>query len=106
MMKQSLSLLKIFTTGKSFKSSDVIPFCNLQQVGVQRCLFAFGCHLTLRCLAPVLGSLSSTDLFPAFVRREIIWPFAVKALPVTLCWLLMVWEFWREAFGKLASAQS
>jgi hypothetical protein len=63
-------------------------------------------HKVLLVLVLVFSSLSSTDLFPAFVRREIIWPYAVKALPVTLCWLLMVWEFWKQAFGKVTSVQS
>ncbi|MEY3983073.1 MAG: hypothetical protein RL160_630 [Bacteroidota bacterium] len=63
-------------------------------------------HRILLALVLVFSSLSSTDLFPAFIRREIIWPYAVKALPVTLCWLLMVWEFWKEAFRKVTSVQS
>lgn len=55
-------------------------------------------HRILLLLVLVFSSLSSTDLFPAFVRHEIIWPYAVKALPVSLCWLFIVYEFWREAF--------
>ena len=58
-------------------------------------------HKVLLMLVLVFSSLSSTDLFPAFVRREIIWPYAVKALPVALCWLLMVWEFWKEGLEKV-----
>lgn len=63
-------------------------------------------HKVLLVLVLMFSSLSATDLFPAFVRREIIWPYAVKALPVTLCWLLMVWEFWKAAFGKVEKHSS
>jgi hypothetical protein len=54
--------------------------------------------LTLMASVLVLSSFSSTDLFPPAIRRDIIWPYAVKALPVTLCWMVIAWQFWREVF--------
>jgi hypothetical protein len=38
----------------------------------------------------VFTSLSSTDLFPAFVRREIIYPYVVKIFPLILIWIKLI----------------
>lgn len=40
----------------------------------------------------VLTSLSPSDLFPAYLRKEWVQPFALKALPVTLVWVKLCWE--------------
>lgn len=45
---------------------------------------------TLLMFAFVFTSLSSTDLFPAFVRREIIYPYVVKIFPLILIWLKLM----------------
>lgn len=45
--------------------------------------------------ALVLTSLSSTDLFPPFVRNEFIKPYAMKALPSVLIWVLILVEMIR-----------
>ncbi len=42
--------------------------------------------------ALILTSLSSTDLFPPFVRNEFIKPYAMKALPSVLVWVLLLRE--------------
>ena len=40
----------------------------------------------------VLSSLSPSDLFPAYLRREWVQPYALKALPVVLVWLKLCYE--------------
>jgi hypothetical protein len=40
----------------------------------------------------VLTSLSPSDLFPAYLRREWVQPYALKALPVSVVWLRLCWE--------------
>lgn len=40
----------------------------------------------------VLTSMSPSDLFPAYLRKEWVQPFALKALPVTLVWVKLCWE--------------
>ncbi len=40
----------------------------------------------------ILTSLSPSDIFPSYLRREYVYPFALKALPVTLVWLKLCWE--------------
>lgn len=44
----------------------------------------------LMVFAFVFTSLSSTDLFPAFVRREIIYPYVVKIFPLILIWMKLI----------------
>ena len=46
----------------------------------------------LMVFAFVLTSLSPSDLFPAYLRREWVQPYALKALPVTLIWLKLCYE--------------
>jgi hypothetical protein len=48
--------------------------------------------VALLVLAFVLSSLSPSDLFPAYLRREWVQPYALKALPVTLIWLKLCYE--------------
>jgi len=48
--------------------------------------------VSLLVLAFVLSSLSPSDLFPAYLRREWVQPYALKALPVTLIWLKLCYE--------------
>jgi hypothetical protein len=40
----------------------------------------------------ILTSLSSTDLFPGDLRTYVIRAFSLKALPVVIIWLKLVWE--------------
>lgn len=49
-------------------------------------------NLSLLIFCILLTSLSTTDLFPKFIRLEYVKPYALKALPCTLIWLKIVWE--------------
>ena len=49
-------------------------------------------HLILLGLAFLLTSLSPTDLFPRFLRREFISPYHLKALPCLLIWLKIQYD--------------
>lgn len=51
-----------------------------------------GWDIALIVLAFLLTSMSPSDLFPAFIRREYIQPLALKALPVVLVWLKLSYE--------------
>ena len=37
-------------------------------------------------------SMSPSDLFPAYIRKEWIQPYALKALPITIIWLKLAYE--------------
>ena len=48
--------------------------------------------LALLIFVFVLTSLSPSDLFPAYLRYNWVWPFSLKALPVALCWFQLIVE--------------
>ena len=48
--------------------------------------------MTLMVFAFVLTSLSPSDLFPAYIRKEWVQPYALKALPVVIVWLKLCYE--------------
>lgn len=52
----------------------------------------------------ILTSLSPSDLFPAFLRREYVYPYALKALPVTLVWLKLCFEMCTRSYGPMETA--
>jgi hypothetical protein len=43
-------------------------------------------NLFLLVLALIFTGLSSTDLFPKFVRDQYVWPYVLKAVPCILVW--------------------
>jgi hypothetical protein len=49
----------------------------------------------------VLSSLSPSDLFPAYLRKEWVQPYALKALPVTIVWLKLCWEMWTKDYSPI-----
>ena len=48
----------------------------------------------------VLSSLSPSDLFPAYLRKEWVQPYALKALPVTIVWFKLCWEMWTKDYNQ------
>lgn len=55
--------------------------------------------LALVVFAFVFGSLSPTDLYPRFLKTEIIRPYALRALPVVLIWMKLTWEMLRKDYN-------
>lgn len=51
-------------------------------------------NLTLVILTLVFTSLSPTDLFPQFLREDIINPYVLKVVPCILIWGKVIWEMW------------
>lgn len=49
-------------------------------------------NLTLAVFAIFITSISPTDLFPAYLRKEFILPFQLKALPCIIIWLKIEYE--------------
>ncbi|MDH6309244.1 hypothetical protein M2451_001815 [Dysgonomonas sp. PFB1-18] len=46
--------------------------------------------ITLLVLAILLSVLGSSDLAPAYIKKEIVRPYALKALPFLITWLTLV----------------
>ena len=95
-----LMFVVLFSTG-SESSTYIIPF-----VGI--CLWYLcvpwkrsGWDVALMVFAFVLTSLSPSDLFPRYVRETWVRPYALKALPVVLIWLKLVWEMNFRSYAPL-----
>lgn len=48
--------------------------------------------IALMVFAFILTSLSPSDLFPRYIRKEFVQPYALKALPCVLIWFKLVYE--------------
>ncbi len=47
-------------------------------------------NITLLVLALMLVSVSSTDIFPSYLRKDFIQPYAMKAIPCILIWINII----------------
>ena len=98
-----LMIVNIFSTG-SENSSYVISMTGVAiwYVGVPWQRSRLDLCLLVFCF--VLTSLSCTDLFPRDVRYYVIRPFALKALPVVVIWLKLVWEMLTRDYRRSRSS--
>lgn len=48
--------------------------------------------VALMVFAFILTSMSPSDLFPAYVRKHIVQPYALKALPCVIIWFKLIYE--------------
>lgn len=48
--------------------------------------------IALMIFAFFVTSMSPSDIFPAYIRKEWIQPYALKALPITIIWLKLAYE--------------
>lgn len=51
-----------------------------------------GWDLALLIFALILGSFGTSDLIPRFIQKSLIRPYSLKALPVFLVWLKLIYE--------------
>jgi hypothetical protein len=56
--------------------------------------------IALMVFAFILTSLSPSDLFPAYIRKEYVQPYALKALPVALIWFKLSYELIRMDYNN------
>ncbi len=59
-----------------------------------------GWDIALMVFAFILSSLSPSDLFPAYIRKTWLQPYALKALPITLIWLKLCYEMCRMNYAE------
>ncbi len=57
----------------------------------------------LLIFALVLGSFGTTDLVPRALQRAFIRPYSLKALPVLLVWLKLIWEMCTVDYRQVSS---
>lgn len=97
-----LMFVVLFSTG-SESSSYIIALIG--------CVIWYNCvpwsrtkmDIALMIFTLIITSFSPSDLFPAFIRKSIIQPYALKALPVTLIWIKLMYELINKDYqGKLS----
>ena len=60
--------------------------------------------IALLVLVFILSSMSPSDLFPAYLRKQWVQPYALKAVPVALVWLKLCYEMAFRDYGTPLSA--
>lgn len=93
-----LMFVVLFSTG-SESSGYIIPFVGIVIWYTAAPWQRTGWDVALLVFAFVLSSLSPSDLFPAYIRKEWVQPYALKALPVTLIWLKLCYEMYTRDYA-------
>ncbi len=86
-----LMFVILFSTG-SESSGYITPFIG--------CCIWYYCvpwqrgktDISLLVAAFVISSMSPSDIFPTYIKKEWIQPYALKALPITIIWIKLSWE--------------
>lgn len=97
-----LMFVVLFSTG-SESSGYIIPFVGIVVWYTAASWQRTRWDVALLVFAFILSSLSPSDLFPAYLRREWVQPYALKALPVTLIWLKLCWEMLTQDYRTNAA---
>lgn len=63
-------------------------------------------NLILFASALILTSISSTDIFPRYLRNEFIRPYTIKALSCILIWLKIIYDLFVLDSEKLKLRQN
>ncbi len=61
--------------------------------------------IALMVFAFLLTSMSPSDLFPAYIRKHYVQPYALKALPCVLVWLKLVYEMATKDYADKRQTQ-
>ncbi len=100
-----LMFVVLFSTG-SESSGYIIPFVGIviwyTAAPWQRSRW----DVALLVFAFILSSLSPSDLFPAYIRKEWVQPYALKALPVMLIWLKLCYEMYTKDYASQTPSTS
>lgn len=62
--------------------------------------------IALMIFAFILTSMSPSDLFPAYIRKTWVQPYALKALPIAIIWLRLIWELCRKDYADITSEKN
>ena len=92
-----LMFLVLFSTG-SESNGYITPFVGIVIWYTAAPWKRTNWDIALLILPFVLASLSPSDLFPAYLRKEWVQPYALKALPVTLIWFKLCYEMYTKDY--------
>ena len=59
-----------------------------------------GWDIALLVFAFILSSMSPSDLFPSYLRKEWVQPYALKVLPITVIWLKLCYEMYTKDYAS------
>jgi hypothetical protein len=93
-----LMFVVLFSTG-SESSGYIIPFVGVVIWYTAAPWQRNGWDIALLVFAFILTSLSPSDLFPAYIRKEWVQPYALKALPITLIWFKLCYEMYTKDYA-------
>ncbi|MBQ7426438.1 MAG: DUF2029 domain-containing protein [Prevotella sp.] len=96
-----LMFVVLFSTG-SESSGYIIPFVGIVIWYTAAPWQRNSWDVALLVFAFVLSSLSPSDLFPAYIRKEWVQPYALKALPVVAIWLKLCYEMYTKDYAPEA----
>ena len=96
-----LMFVVLFSTG-SESSGYIITFVGVVIWYTAAPWQRTGWDIALMVFVFVLSSLSPSDLFPAYLRKEWVQPYALKALPVTLVWFKLCYEIITKDYKPIA----
>lgn len=94
-----LLFVVLFSTG-SESSSYIIALCGASIWYTAAPWKRSGWDIALMVFTFVLTSLSPSDIFPVWVRQNVILPYALKALPCALIWFKLIYEMCTRDYEK------
>ena len=97
-LASTLLFVVLFSTG-SESSSYIIAFVGVAVWYVAVPWKRTRWDVALMVFAFILTSMSPSDLFPAFIRKEWVQPYALKALPCVIIWLKLTYELCFKDYG-------
>ena len=104
-LAQMLLITILFSTGTE-NSSYVIAYIALPLWYASVPWKRTGWDLFLMYFAFLFGSLCPTDIYPRYLRNEIISPFALRALPVVLIWAKLTYEMIRRDYSPAGTVNN
>lgn len=104
LMASVLMFVVLFSTG-SESSSYIIAFVGVAIWYVASPWKRSKWDIALMVFAFILTSFSPSDLFPAYLRKEFVQPYALKALPCAMIWFKLSYEMLCKDYGKMEEAK-
>ena len=88
----------LFSTG-SESSTYIIPFVGVAIWYIVAPWKRSKWDIALMVFAFILTSMSPSDLFPSFIRKQYVVPYALKALPCVHIWIKLSYEMCRNDYS-------
>lgn len=98
LLSSVLMFVVLFSTG-SESSTYIIAFVGVSIWYITAPWKRTNWDIALMVFAFILTSMSPSDLFPAYIRREFVQPYALKALPCVIIWLKLSYEMCLKDYG-------